>query len=275
VTGSPDYVVIARVVVPPTAATNGILQANIQQLLTNFTVPVGGLLPVADQSARDALTGTRYDGMTVWRMDRDWVEAFDGTAWRVQSTAVCSSTADRNSAITNPYSGQLAMTTDTDTLWQYDGTTSAWVAVGGNPFPKGRLYTGRPGADSAGITTTEVVVDSRTIRPGTGRKIGVRWSGSYVMTTALSTAEWRFRWRAGTLAQVTGSTESAAFTKRALATGEYLPFSWEDTIEGYSVDGNGDVTVMATAIVVLGGGTLTVKGGGSTNRRFIVDDAGA
>lgn len=116
VTGSPDYVVIARVVVGP--GVTSIAQANITQLLVDWTVAVGGLLPVADQAGRDALTGTRYDGMHIWRMDRDWIEAFDGSNWKVLGVAVCSSTADRDAAITTPYNGQLAITTDTGIMWQ-------------------------------------------------------------------------------------------------------------------------------------------------------------
>ncbi|MFC6094729.1 hypothetical protein [Saccharothrix lopnurensis] len=127
-TNSPDYVVLARVVVPPTASSAGILQANITQLFTAHTVASGGLLPVENQTERDALTGTRYDGMAVWRRDRDWEEVFDGAGWRISGTAVCTSTTDRDAVITSPYNGQLAVTTDTGTIWlRHSG---AWVSMG-------------------------------------------------------------------------------------------------------------------------------------------------
>lgn len=127
VTGSPDYVLLARVVVGPavTSITNGV----ITQLLTVHTVALGGVLPVLNQAERDALTGV-YDGATVWRRDRDWFEAYDGAAWKVQGVAICSSTADRDSVITSPTNGQQAVTTDTGLVWMR--LAGAWVVVGGS-----------------------------------------------------------------------------------------------------------------------------------------------
>lgn len=79
---------------------------------------------VADATARNALTG--IDGLIIYRQDRDWVEVYDGTAWRVQGTAACSSTSDRDSAITSPYNGLLAYTTDSGTVWKRQA--GSWVA---------------------------------------------------------------------------------------------------------------------------------------------------
>lgn len=199
VTGSPDYVVIARVVVG--GGVTSISQGNITQLLTNFTVPIGGLLPVADQSARDALTGTRHDGMAVWRMDRDWIEVFDGSggAWRVRGPAVCSSTADRDSAITNPYNGLFAITTDTYTLWVR--RSSGWER-----YPRGLLARSRRITTSSTSTSSTAVpvrrvdniqaragnvlrVCTGTIHPtstaaGDNIRVEIRYSTSGVATTA-------------------------------------------------------------------------------------------
>lgn len=88
-----------------------------------FTVAAGGLLPVRSQAERDAITA--YDGFAVYRQDRDWKEIYDGTAWRVQGVAVCSSTADRDSAITSPYNGQIVITTDVGGIWRR--IAGAWV----------------------------------------------------------------------------------------------------------------------------------------------------
>lgn len=96
-----------------------------------FTVAAGGVLPVRNATERTALTP--FDGFAIYRQDRDWVEIYDGAAWRVQGTAVCSSTADRDSAITSPYSGQLAYTTDTATLWVRQG--GAWFLYIDNSVP--------------------------------------------------------------------------------------------------------------------------------------------
>ena len=86
----------------------------------------GGLLPVATHTARNALTGN-YDGRPIYRQDRDWIEVYDGTAWRVQGTVQCASAADRDSVsgITNPVTGQLCRHTDDGLTYRYTG--SAWL----------------------------------------------------------------------------------------------------------------------------------------------------
>lgn len=87
---------------------------------------------VADVTARNALPSP-YDGLTCYRRDRGWVEVYDGGAWRVRTTAVCSSVADRDGAsgITNPYNGQTAFTTDTNTTWTR--ASGAWVETPNQP----------------------------------------------------------------------------------------------------------------------------------------------
>lgn len=132
VSGSGDYVALARVRVAANATT--ITGANITDLRTSghaksltgglFTVAAGGILPVASQAHRDALSP--YDGLTVWRQDRDWVEVYDGTAWRVQGVANVANAADL-SAVTNPATGQLAWLRDIRAVYDYSG--SAWRLV--------------------------------------------------------------------------------------------------------------------------------------------------
>ena len=162
-TNSPDYKVLARVVVPPTAAVNGILQANIVPLFTDFAVAVGGMLPVPDQTVRDAMTGTRYDGMEIYRLDRDWVEIYDGTAWRVQGLALCSSIVDRDAAITHPTAGTEAYVTGTRTRYVYDGTV--WVA---DTSVAGRILAaaGTAHVDVAGteVNITKLAIDNYRVR---------------------------------------------------------------------------------------------------------------
>lgn len=119
----PDHGLLARVRVP--AGATAITDAMIDDLRPPWVVALGGILPVANATDRATLTG--YDSFAIYRLDRDWVEIHDGTAWRVQGIAVCSSTADRDSAITSPYNGLLATTTDSGTVWlRHSG---AWVAT--------------------------------------------------------------------------------------------------------------------------------------------------
>lgn len=109
-----DYILLARLRI--TAGASTVTSAMIDDLRPSWFVALGGLLPVKDNVERDALTA--WDGLHIYRRDRDWHEIRDGGAWRVQGVAVCSSTADRDSAITSPYNGQLAYTSNTGKMWQ-------------------------------------------------------------------------------------------------------------------------------------------------------------
>jgi hypothetical protein len=115
----PDAVTLARVRVNASATT--ITNSNITDLRPPHTVAVGGVLPVANATARNALTGL-YDGLTIYRRDRDWLETYDGTAWRVHGVAKVSSFADLTN-ITSPYTGQYAATGD-GTIYRRDA--SGW-----------------------------------------------------------------------------------------------------------------------------------------------------
>lgn len=126
--GFPDRILLARVRVTANATT--ITNAMIDDLRPGWTVSLGGLLPVADGTARGLITSP-YSGQPVYRMDRAWIEVYDGAAWRIQNVAVCSSTADRDAAITSPYNGQQAYTTDTNTLWMR--ASGVWVEFTNQP----------------------------------------------------------------------------------------------------------------------------------------------
>jgi hypothetical protein len=76
---------------------------------------------VANQAARDAIT-TKYDGQTVYRQDTDWLEIYDGAAWRVQGHVPTSALAN----ITNPMAGQTCLLTTENMVYRWTG--SAWLA---------------------------------------------------------------------------------------------------------------------------------------------------
>jgi hypothetical protein len=76
---SPDYVIKARITVP--AGAENIAPEDIQNLDLGMTVAVGGVLPVADRTWRDAIINP-YEGLVVYRRDRDWLEGYDGQRWR-------------------------------------------------------------------------------------------------------------------------------------------------------------------------------------------------
>ncbi len=157
-TGYPDAIPLARVRV--NAAATSITAANITDLRPNtgFTVAVGGTLPIPDQTRRDALTGL-YDGLTIYRQDRDWTEIYDGTAWRVQGVAIVSSTGDL-AAITAPTVGQLAYNTGDGLLYRR-AATADWRVRG--------LWT------STQVLATTTASVTFTI-PTYLRKVDITWS---------------------------------------------------------------------------------------------------
>jgi len=89
VTGSPDFITLARVRVNATATT--ITSGNITDLRTGghansltgglHSVALGGILPVTSAAQRDALVGV-YEGLTIDRADLDYAERHNGSVWR-------------------------------------------------------------------------------------------------------------------------------------------------------------------------------------------------
>lgn len=71
-------VVLAESVVAAGATSTNHANVTITQVLGN-TVARGGILPVANQAARDALA--KYPGLVVYRIDTGVLEKCDGTTW--------------------------------------------------------------------------------------------------------------------------------------------------------------------------------------------------
>lgn len=149
----PEYVPLARLNITANALT--VTQAMIEDLrpADRLTVALGGLLPIATASERNAIV-TPYDGMMIYRRDRDWVEIYDGAAWRVQGVAVVSSVADL-SAITSPYNGMLAFNTALNVPYRRVG--GVWHLAGPISFAT-PAQTGS-GSLGAGLTATIATVN--------------------------------------------------------------------------------------------------------------------
>lgn len=122
----PNCIQLARVRVE--ALATSITAAKITDLRPDdlYTVGIGGIHPVSSEAVRDAIVGM-YPGYAVYRTDRDWLEIYDGSAWRVQGTPLVSSLADC-SAITDPQTGMIASDSTTDAQYRYDGST--WAMIG-------------------------------------------------------------------------------------------------------------------------------------------------
>lgn len=200
VDGSEDYLIRARITVP--AGATSLDDGDIANVAVPWTVAAGGLLPVRSQAERDAITNP-FPGMQIDRLDRHWVEVHDGTAWRVHAVAICGSVADRNTAITHPRSGQLAITTDSDSLWQYDGLSSAWHPLYG-------IVGGRDisGTNNLGTTSTTTELNPTSMNSGniqlqanTAYRIKVR----YKVVGGVANDLFLHRIRIGTTAGITGT----------------------------------------------------------------------
>lgn len=71
---------------------------------------------VASAAARNALTA--FEGLPVFRSDKNWVEEYIAAAWRVRSIPLVATLAD----ITDPATGQVIIFTPDLTVRRYDGT---------------------------------------------------------------------------------------------------------------------------------------------------------
>lgn len=77
VTGSPDYKVLARIVVTAGALT--ITNAMITDLRAiDYTVGRGGIVPVTSSAQQSAMD--KYDGLGSWRMDNDTLYIWNGSS---------------------------------------------------------------------------------------------------------------------------------------------------------------------------------------------------
>lgn len=167
VTGSTDYVLLARVTVPAGATT--IQTANIASVALPSAVAVGGILPVGTTTVRDALTNP-YDGMPVYRRDVDWVEVYDGAAWR--APAFCRTTALAN--ITSPFTGQIALLTTDNFAYRWNGSAWAAVASMAGDAPRGTLGASST-TSGTGVTTSDVIQPETVTVTGlvTGRRVEI------------------------------------------------------------------------------------------------------
>lgn len=240
-TAYPNYVPLKRIKVPAGATT--IRPVDLEDIATTamqMAVALGGTLPVKDRAERDAIINP-FDGLKIWRRDRDWTETFDGIAWRVQGIAVCTSTTDRDSAITSPYAGQLAITTDTTTVWVRVG--SAWQEYRGVGLPRGLVADARDTASSQQYNA-ETVVMAVTFTAVAGRRY--EWRANVGWTVNASTTTFAVRWATGTTTTVTGPVLWSERHAVPTPAGFNRFKSWDDIAPG--VLPAGQVTLSLTAL---------------------------
>lgn len=149
------------------------------------TVAAGGVLPVADRTVRDAIANP-YDGLAVYRRDRNWVEIYDGAAWRVQGVAIVSSVGDLT-AITNPIAGQAAFNTADSQFYAYIAGSwrrtdwyAAWGVVGGTTYAVG----GGSFGDLIGGAELALGINSGSVQTINGRRYALNVLVNVVRNTA-------------------------------------------------------------------------------------------
>lgn len=82
---------------------------------------------IGSATIRNAINN-KHDGLRIYRSDRDWIEVYDGAAWRVHGMAQCSTETDRDANVT-PWDGAKAFTNDVRIEWvHYNGV---WHALAG------------------------------------------------------------------------------------------------------------------------------------------------
>lgn len=217
VSGSADYITLARVRVDAAATTITAAKVTDLRPAALWTVALGGVLPVPSQAVRDALTGA-YDGFTVWRQDRKWLEVYDGTGWRVQGTATVTSVADL-SAITHPYTGQLASDGAAGVLHRYTG--AAWTILKGKPADGHIVTTGGVTLNSTSYLNLGTLTAPFTKHhASTGVLVTMMGSAFVATATAVLTAGVRF---GSTDYDVTGHFFNQALDHRGWSGTKRLP----------------------------------------------------
>lgn len=215
---------------------------------------------VASQAARDALTGV-VEGMVIYRRDRDWLEAYDGTGWRVQGVAVCTSVADRDSAITTFYNGLKAVTLDTGLTWTLQAGSWFTMPMG---VIGGRTITGlnNLGAAIGGTETMPTNMNSGSVNLFANQRyrIHVRFKAQ----ASNNQEDFLLRVKEGTSAGTTGN-DIRQYVYRAVA--NTLGYTFDMFVD-YEPGASAVTRFFSlTAILLNGTGTIQFQGGntGSQN----------
>lgn len=262
----PDCIILARVRVNANATT--ITSGNITDLrpAALYTVAVGGILPIPTQTVRDALGGL-FNGFTIWRQDRKWVEVYDGSFWRVQGVGIVTSVADL-SAITAPLTGQIAWNTADGLFYRYSGgwartdTAEPWGIVGG------KTWTGTGAVLMTTAAGSEVLanMDTGAVALVAGRRYRASWRPRYALSNTGSNVVFQIR------ETTVSGTVRASWTTPSTAGST----SYSDEIVGeWNETATGNKTLVGTA-QLFGAGSMSVyRNANDTDRTWMrIDDIG-
>lgn len=224
---------------------------------------VGGTtITVTSKAERDAITAP-YNGQIIYRYDKDWIETWTGTSWRVQGLVTTSSLAD----ITNPYTDQLAVYASDKMVYRWTG--SAWLAVLHTAVGGGHArYTQTAAMTNAAVAATWV---KQAYPVSTNTSPDVTPDASFVNWTINRAGVWRIK-AGARIAPTNVNPLRFLFGVFPASTPGTNPYAVSTTIE---VDGSaastnvnidtGDIRLTASTVVCVALNRAGTGGGGGGN----------
>lgn len=158
------------------------LQAATKQYVDNHALSLA-----ASVAARPA---SPVQGTMIYRTDKNFVEVYDGGAWRVQGTVLCSALTD----ITNPVDGQRAYLTTDAVMYRYRASDTTWYSTAPKTFLTTSLSSSTITAGNSGTLASLTITD-----PGWSYRVAITAQvgfsntsnvGYLVMSAQDNTATW-------------------------------------------------------------------------------------
>lgn len=158
------------------------------------------------------------------------------------------SSTDRASRNPTPNEGELSYLADTNVYEFFNG--SAWVNIA-----KGFVADLSRVVNSAGVTTTETVLDSITFTAQAGARYELVWNGNLRSSIAADVAQVRFRYQAGPTLTIAGTQFYITQVNfpNAVAN-QATAFNFNKTVSGIAA---GQTTIGITTVRTGGSGTIS------------------
>lgn len=225
----------------------------------------GGVLPVGTAAERNAL-GTVHSGFTVWRHDLGVHEVADGAgAWRVIGMVVAADNTALGTAVTSPFTGQLAYRLDGNQHYFRD-TDARWKPT--------RILGGRV-LNGAGVQYNISNAAAETNMPKFQMTVDVVSGRWYKLTTIIYLqgpgafpSSFSFRVRRNTL----GGTLLTEYLVRNEVDDGGIDDDHPGMVRLFQATATESITLLLTAEVVFGPGNIQVTG--NKLSQWFIEDAG-
>lgn len=199
-----------------------------------------------------------YEGFQIYRTDRDWIEIYDGAAWRVHGNASVSSVANL-SQVTDPLlNQQVRVTAAPAKMYQWNGT--AWEPISSLVRPLVRAVS-KAGvllqADGTEKTITELNA-TYSVVTGENYEFEIELTGYGFGMTTTTWGQWRVR---RTTALSGTLVEDGFWPWTTAIDSPSFRFNWNSTVTGST---NFYVSVQRNG----GDGNLELVGDGRTRLKI-------